>query len=319
MAENYEFENNAQRAIDETFVADLKDGLLCELTKLVKENKKLIMCFRGAYINVYYKGRNVFKISKKQKYAYKIEFDFNYSKKSEDNNENRLIEMGFVLSKSNNLTKDIDKDEKLSFEFWKSIAYIFLQLIDEFMQKHDNNKKQIISEKERQQEIFAKNMNKSFFVFDIEYDQARKQNKDIDNENGVNKSGRFDMLALRENAENNNYILNFIELKTKKDACDKGNSDIKKHCDDLFKYKENVDLMNSRKKDAVKIVQIYSNLGLIEDDFDTNIVIDDEVEIVFIFTDEAKDWYLLNKYEKVPEHKVIDREKKDEHIWIKMN
>ena len=50
-----------------------------------------------------------------------------------------------------------------------------------------------------------------------------------------------------------------------------------------------------------------------------DVVFDDEVEIVFIFTDEAKDWYLLNKGEKVPEHKAIDREKNDEHIWIKMN
>ena len=319
LANNYEFEDDAQRAIDEVFVGDLKDGLLCGLTKLVKESEKLIMCFRGTYINVYYRGRNVFKISKKQKYAYKIEFDFNYSKKSEDNHENKLIEMGFVLSKGNCLTKNIYGNEKLSFEFWEETAFIFIQFIDEFLEKHEGHKKLSISEKERQQEIFAENMNKSFFVFDMEYDQARKQNKDIDDGKGVRKSGRFDMLALRKNIDNNKYMLNFIELKSKKDACDKGSSDIVKHCDDLVNYKSNVDLMNSRRKDAIKMVQVYSRLGLMDEDFDTNIEIDGEVEIVFIFTDEAKEWYLLNKDTKVPKHRAVEKEKDDKHIWIKMN
>ena len=52
--------------LDGQFMKDLKDGVLSEITTLVKKREDLIMSFRDGRVNVYYKGHSLFEISKSQ-------------------------------------------------------------------------------------------------------------------------------------------------------------------------------------------------------------------------------------------------------------
>ena len=48
---------------DKAFVANLRDGLLAPLTEMVKSDTSLCLELRGNYINIYYRGGNLMKVS----------------------------------------------------------------------------------------------------------------------------------------------------------------------------------------------------------------------------------------------------------------
>ena len=66
---------------DKAFVANLRDGLLAPLTEMVKSDTSLCLELRGNYINIYYRGGNLMKVSTTRSAdIYSIFFDTEYFK-----------------------------------------------------------------------------------------------------------------------------------------------------------------------------------------------------------------------------------------------
>jgi hypothetical protein len=75
---NYEKkgEKKMNRGLSDTFMNELKRGLLSPILNLVLSDDSLIMEIRNDYINIYYRGGNILKIEKKGN-DYLPSFDFN--------------------------------------------------------------------------------------------------------------------------------------------------------------------------------------------------------------------------------------------------
>jgi len=292
---------NNVRVINEDFKIALEGGILKPVTEMVKNSGNLLMCFRGKYINVYYRGHSLFKIEqmgKEDYYYYKVSFDFNHARftKEWDKVLELLEAIGYSLNhknhdicnKKNKVSAIVDPED---IDFWNKSKEIFSKLIDDYFSVDEDklydyfkickiiNKNKFI-EKQRQQKIAMSNTNcdNGYFIYDIEYTQARDSKEE-------KNSGRFDMLAMRfENKVPVELVL--IELKSTKSACTSG-SGIKKHYEDLTEYSNNLHYINVRKREAIAIFNLYSSLNIISanriDD-----VVDLNVKILFIFTDEAK-------------------------------
>ena len=296
-----------KRCIEKEFLNSLLSGRLRNLTDMIKKDDTLRLCFRGQYISVYYKGDSLFKIEPFTNYD-KIYFNFNHARYTPniDKQLKRLEELGYEYSESKPADKEVKKDKRRKVickyplhnmrgvpgNFWGESARILKSLIDDFLntkkekekeydyfKKEKKENKSCHLERQRQQDIMRVNnaLNEEYFIYDMEYVQPRNSSKE-------EKSGRFDMLALRRISKGR-YNLVFIELKSTPTAC-KGNSDIKKHYRDLKTYIGKSSMIDIRKSDAKDICEHYSLLGLVKQE-KVQVV---DVDILFVFTDEAIDY-----------------------------
>jgi len=69
------------RALSEPFYNALKndDGLLYPLLERVKQDHTLMLAIRDSYINIYYRGGSILKLTEKDKKSYKPFFDKKYN------------------------------------------------------------------------------------------------------------------------------------------------------------------------------------------------------------------------------------------------
>jgi len=303
------------RHIRDDFTNSLLSVELKSLLDIIKKDDTLRLCFRGHSISVYYKGDSLFKIVPLKK-CYKIHFDYNHARFTSnfETQRRRLEELGYEYSEGKGDVKKryrkithkypLNNMKSDSCFFWNDSSIILKMLIDDFLdleKKHDYYKKENKKgkschlERQRQQDIMRVNntLNGEYFVYDIEYDQPRNSSEEA-------KSGRFDMLALRRKSKGH-YNLVIIELKSTIDACI-GKCGIEKHRRDLKTYIGKGAIVKIRKDDALKIYEHYSLLGLVEQE---SVQIED-VEILFVFTDEAIGY--ANKIQDKKERCVLSSE-----------
>lgn len=285
-----------KRCLNDTFFNSLKSGRLKDLIGIIKKDDSLQLCFRGTYISVYYKGDSLFKIERLAKYD-KISFDFNHARYTSNKDKQlcKLEKLGYRYSKGGKEEKK--KRRKVTckypphnikgdfYGFWEESIRIIKPLIDDFLdpkKKHDYFRKKDKKgkgchlERQRQQNIMRVNnsLNGKYFIYDMEYEQPR-------NSSDEDKSGRFDMLALRRISEGC-YNLVFVELKSTSKACD-GKCGIEEHYKSLMKYTKRPDVISTRKSDVLEICRHYNLLGLTKQE---KIQVK-AVEIIFVFTDGA--------------------------------
>ncbi len=69
------------RALSEHFMNDLKDpeGLLSPILERIKCDQTLLLAIRENYINVYYRGGNILKVTERKSGRYETYFDEKYS------------------------------------------------------------------------------------------------------------------------------------------------------------------------------------------------------------------------------------------------
>jgi hypothetical protein len=69
----------ALRAISEKFMCDLKGGLLHPIVQQIRHDDTLMLALRGSYINVYYRGGNILKLTRDERSGkYDADFDKDY-------------------------------------------------------------------------------------------------------------------------------------------------------------------------------------------------------------------------------------------------
>jgi len=68
------------RALSEHFMDDLikPDGLLYPILKRVKIDHTLMLAIRENYVNIYYRGGNILRVTEQSKGSYQTFFDVKY-------------------------------------------------------------------------------------------------------------------------------------------------------------------------------------------------------------------------------------------------
>lgn len=157
-----------RRTVSNDFIDDLTrtDGLLYPILNRVKNDNTLMIAIRDNYINVYYRGGNILKITKPSKGAYQSFFDKQYSQCQQP------IALPAKINNQDDAKIWVDSFQalKLKMDFYFSVhskpEREFQQLV-----ARENNDSTISNESE-------------YFITDIEF---------ADTELGA----RFDMLAIR--------------------------------------------------------------------------------------------------------------------------
>lgn len=224
------------RKLDRDFVKDLLTGQLKELLDYIKSDTTLDLEIRENYINIYYLGGNILKVTKNNG-SYNLNFDYNYLKCTP------------FIKKTTIVNYQQKKD-------WNSYFPIVKQVMDFYFLKHPKE------EREFQQLVVRENNYSSianstdFFIIDIEYDNQ--------------KNARFDIIACEwpSVASNRKLQKNFkpklviIEMKYG-DGALTGSSGMKKHCDDFNIFTSNTTSLSNFKSEMLSILRQKRELGLI--------------------------------------------------------
>jgi hypothetical protein len=223
------------RHLSENFIKDLKESQLNSILEYLHMDDTLDLEIRENYINIYYRGGNILKISE-TKSRYLFHFEKKYLKNS-------------VVSEQliNNHIANQD---------WFNYIPLAKQAMDFYFSKHKNE------EKEFQQLVVRENNNSTiangtdYFIIDIEYDN--------------HENARFDLIAVewpseaskRKLAKNFKPKLAVIEMKFG-DGAIKGKAGIRKHIIDFKAFRSNVVKFNDFKNEMVKVFNQKRDLGLI--------------------------------------------------------
>lgn len=220
------------RGLSKRFMKDLKEGELKPLLDAVKKDDTLCLEIRENYINIYYRGGNICKVTEEDE-KYLFFFDMKYTEKYKEEVP-ELLENGKVEEIVNNIP--ILKNE-----------------MDSYFSEHAK------LEREFQQLILRENnctpisRDTDYYIVDLEY--ANSDN-----------NSRFDMIATKWLSTANSrkkgeaLKLAFIEVKYG-DGALTGNAGIQKHIKDLYKFLSKSE--NSIYEEAENVINQKIELGLI--------------------------------------------------------
>lgn len=175
----------------------MSGGSMRDLIELVQSREELVLQIRDGYINIYYEGGNVAKISSEDSVA----FDINYLRQCEDKKDEDW-----------NAIKERYDEIVQSFKQHRYQEYI--NEVQEAMKHYDDLKGKGTEEKITQHQICLRNSSESeYTILDLEY-QVSKESKFHyrgvrKTKTGVIVSPRFDIIAIR----NKDHRLCIIELK----------------------------------------------------------------------------------------------------------
>lgn len=249
-----------KRILSDTFKKDLLNGSLKPLLDRVQDDNTLMLAIREGYINVYYRGGNILKLSETQtSRAYKAEFDEKYASSS-----------NFPLPNSEKqITSEADMREQLnSFPARK-------QIMDCWFTKNPK------LEREFQQLVVRENNYSSisnateYFIADIELAESEL-------------SARFDLLAFKwTSAERkaDRVRLALIEMKYADDALN-GISGIIAHLKQFSKFLRDPAARNKLCNMAAGQINQLNELGLIlhtKKESRNFTVREDSFEVIFLF------------------------------------
>lgn len=231
------------RQISNDFIRDLidEDGLLYPIFRRIKLDDTLIIAIRKNYINIYYRGGNIIKISEKNSNGYNAYFDKDY------------------MQYSNARNKRIDLPENITTKQDSKTWEINIQTLKEHMDAYFSFKPKC--EKEHQQLIFKENNSSrisnatEYFISDIEYQERL--------------DSRFDMLACKwlasERQDETKIKPAIIEIKYGESSID-GSAGLKKHLTDISniisdnnKYHNLLDEMESQINQLNQLEQLRFN------------------------------------------------------------
>lgn len=224
------------RELNDAFINDLLKGTLKELLDYVKRDNTLDLQIREDYINIYYQGGNVLKVSEKVG-KYLFVFDENYLK--------ACPFIKIVTLEGYQKTKD-----------WNAYFPLAKQAMDFYFSE---NRKE---EREFQQLVVRENNYSSianstdYFIIDIEYD-----NRD---------GARFDIIAIqwdststaRQLPKGYKPKLVIFEMKYGDTALN-GSSGMEKHCSDFKTFTSKRATVSAFKHEMLQLFQQKRTLGLI--------------------------------------------------------
>jgi len=215
----------ADRGLSEKFLADLKKGFLKPLLSIVKADNTLMLAIRDNYINIYYRGGSLLKLTCKGDRQYKAEFNWQYAENWPPEVNDSLFGQGEITSLKGRLSKDDVLETAEQVKLWLAAFPRLKQIMDIWLTKYDK------SEREFQQSVVRENNFSSlanqtdYFIVDIE---------------AAYPGARFDLLAAKwpatQKARRNDKVsLAFIEMKYGEKSLT-GEAGLTKHLEDIEKF-----------------------------------------------------------------------------------
>jgi hypothetical protein len=225
------------RCLSKRFITDLKKGgTLWPLVERVNADRTLCLEIREGYINIYYRGGNLLRVSSTPD-GYAAFFDKKYAGCYEDA---RLAADSMCSSRK--------------VAEWLSYFPTLKQAMDLHIGKHPKE------EREAQQSILRENnfgevsRATDYFICDIEY---------------ANPHGRFDLVAVHwpsnsaERKVPTGRRLVLVEAKIGEGAID-GSSGIRSHVEDINRFLSDIENVSALKNEMVDIFNQKRELGLID-------------------------------------------------------
>ena len=200
------------RELSNEFLNSLKNGLLKPVLKRVKQDDTLMLAIRDGYINIYYRGGNLLKISEMPNF-YEFFFDKKYD-----------LSLGHKAYVELNLCERIT--ESAQIEKWVTSIARLKELMDFWFNENPKLEREFQQLVERENNRSSISNETEYFVTDIEMSDS-----DI--------GARFDILAIKWLAtgrkDGKNCKASFIEMKYG-DIALGGTSGLVKHIEDINKF-----------------------------------------------------------------------------------
>lgn len=155
------------RKLSVAFVHDLKNGLLHPILERVQQDHTLMLAIRDGYINIYYRGGNIFKLTEQGDATYKPYFDDKYN------------EAGKAFSLSLEPIKSHDE-----VSAWVDTFPHLKEMMDLYFSKHSKPEREYQQLVARENNYSTISNESEYFISDIEFADS-----------GL--GARFDMLAIR--------------------------------------------------------------------------------------------------------------------------
>jgi len=245
--------------LDEDFMGDLRSGILVALRHRVANDDTLMLGLRNSYINLYYRGGSVLKLTRGSSGAYTPFFDVKYGQSAP----------ALVAGLPRKITNSSECGE------WVAALPALKEIMNEFLANRPK------AEREFQQLVVWENNRSAvangseYFVSDIEFTNETRD-------------ARIDMLALKWRAADRRSGTRcapvVIEMKWGDDAYD-GSAGIKKHIADIERILGNAEeAARIGKMIGKQISQLYE-LGMLRFNWSagvTSIEPLDPLEVVFI-------------------------------------
>lgn len=194
------------RDLSVSFLNDLQQGLLHPILERVKQDHTLMLAIRDNYINIYYRGGNLLKLTEQEKGSYSAFFDPEYNKS------------GYSVPVLPEVIGN-PRDTKV----WVDALPHLKQVMDLYFSKNNKPEREFQQLVARENNYSTISKESEYFITDIEF---------ADREIGA----RFDMLAIRwlanERKNGSNCQAVLIEMKYADNALD-GSAGLLKHLQDI--------------------------------------------------------------------------------------
>lgn len=230
-----------QRALNPQFLSDLKatksapPGLLARLLARIKEDDTLMLALRGNYVNIYYRGGNLLKITQNPVGKYIATFDSKYNKTGHD-----LPAFPFSIASTEDAVELIRHIPDLKYT------------MDSYFSGHRKSEREFQQLVARENNCSSISNETEYFIVDIEVA-------------GALTKARFDMLGVRwlrnERKKQNSLVPVLIEMKYGIDAME-GKSGLQEHLDAAYKISE--ESWENLRSELEEQVNQLADLGLLE-------------------------------------------------------
>ena len=238
------------RGLSNTFIIDLKTGKLNPFLIAVKDDDKLNLEIRNNYINIYYRGGNLLRITSAGKAGYRFHFDSKYCDMAEDKTNSEHI-------------KSLDQ---FNAELWFNNLKLLKSEMDHWFSKHQK------AEREFQHNLIKDNdgTNSDILILDIEYAGCTKERKLF----------RLDMLGISKVEKD--YRLIIFENKYGGGAIG-GKAGIKKHYNDIVSILDHDPSKEEMISSVINIINNKTDLGFLDIRLDKANI--ESIEILFLFAE----------------------------------
>lgn len=256
------------KGLSANFMQQLQNGILFPFLKRVQQDATLDLEIRNNYINIYYRGGNVYKIKEESNATFSVYFNTDY----------------FKTSRTLALPPSIVSNRTDS-QLWLEVLPSLKDCMDIWFGENPKN------EREFQQLVVRENNSLNdtdYFIIDIEYDERNNQtNQASESKNTI---GRYDLLAVewestavaRKLQKNHLPKLVFVEMKYGDSALD-GNAGMVNHVLSFQKFISSGGLANL-KDEMLTVFKQKRELGLIKGlDTNRNVIAEFATEIDFVF------------------------------------
>jgi hypothetical protein len=243
----------ADRGLSEKFLADLKNELLRPLLSLVKADNTLMLAIRDNYINIYYRGGSLLKLTCQGDRRYKAEFNWQYAENWPAEVNDFLFGQDEITVLKESFSKNDILETSEQVKLWLAAFPRLKQIMDIWLTKYDK------SEREFQQLIVRENNFSSlanqtdYFIVDIE---------------AAYPGARFDLLAAKwpatQKARRNDQVsLAFIEMKYGEKSLT-GGAGLTKHLEDIEKFITSPEQLSRLGRIAAQQMAQLNDLGLLK-------------------------------------------------------